>query len=53
MSGNADKFKGKAKQVAGKATNNKKLQIEGKTQETKGKLKAGGKKIVDRIDEAI
>ena len=39
MSGMSDKLSGKAKQAAGKMTDNKKLQAEGKAQEIKGKTK--------------
>lgn len=34
-----DKISGKAKQAAGKITNNKKMQLEGKADELKGKAK--------------
>ena len=36
MSGMSDKLSGKAKQAAGKMTDNKKMQAEGKAQEMKG-----------------
>jgi uncharacterized protein YjbJ (UPF0337 family) len=53
MSSNADKFKGKAKQAVGKATDNKELQAKGKAQETKGRIKDAGEKFTDRVDDAI
>jgi len=39
MGSGMDKMSGKAKQTAGKATNNKRMQAEGKYEEGKGKLK--------------
>ena len=50
MSGNTDKFKGKAKQVVGKATDDKKLQASGKAQETKGRLKNTIKTLTENDD---
>jgi len=45
MSGLSDKLSGKAKQAAGKLTDNKKLQAEGKAEEVKGNIK-------DKLDDA-
>ncbi len=42
-----DQAVGKAKGAAGDAKNDPKLQAEGKTQETKGDLKAAGEKAKD------
>ena len=42
-----DKTVGKAKDAAGKATDDDELQAEGKTQETKGDLKSAGEKVKD------
>jgi uncharacterized protein YjbJ (UPF0337 family) len=53
MNGNTDKFNGKAKQVAGKVTDNKELQLQGKVQEAKGRLKVAGEKFTDKVDNAI
>jgi uncharacterized protein YjbJ (UPF0337 family) len=53
MSSNADKFKGKTKQVVGKATDNKKLQAKGKVQETRGNLKNAGEKLTDKMDDEM
>jgi uncharacterized protein YjbJ (UPF0337 family) len=53
MSGNVDKFKGKAKQAMGKATDNKELQAKGKAQETKGRMKNTGEKLADKVDDSI
>ncbi len=51
-----DKMSGVAKQAIGKATDNKTLQAKGKVRETKGamksKLKDGGNKLADTIDDA-
>jgi uncharacterized protein YjbJ (UPF0337 family) len=53
MSNTSDKVSGKAKQVIGKATNNKKLEAKGKVQETSGnvksKLKDAGKKLNSKL----
>ena len=55
MGSNTDKFSGKAKQVVGKATDDKELQAKGKTQETSGKVKGhmqqAGKKLTNKVDE--
>lgn len=45
MKGMGDKLSGKAKHAAGKMTDNKKMQAEGKAQEIKGHAKA-------KMDEA-
>jgi len=39
MGNTTDKFSGKAKQTAGKMTDNKKLEAKGKIQEAKGNMK--------------
>jgi uncharacterized protein YjbJ (UPF0337 family) len=39
MGSTSDKYTGKAKKAAGKATNDKPLEARGKAQEEKGKLK--------------
>lgn len=38
---------GEAKEAAGKATDNKDLEAEGKTDQTKGSLKQAGEKVKD------
>jgi uncharacterized protein YjbJ (UPF0337 family) len=54
MAGKTDQAKGRAKKAAGALTGNKKLQRQGRTQETKGKVKAkidrGAKKVEKAID---
>jgi uncharacterized protein YjbJ (UPF0337 family) len=44
---NAQRAKGKVKEVAGKATGNDKLQAEGKSDQMKGNLKQAGEKVKD------
>jgi uncharacterized protein YjbJ (UPF0337 family) len=51
MDGNVDKLEGKAKQAAGKVTDNKELQAKGKVQETKGKLKGAVEKLDQKLDD--
>lgn len=46
MNGISDKLSGKAKQALGNASDDKKLQAEGKAEEVKGTLK-------DKLNEAI
>lgn len=52
----SDKLNGKYKQAVGHATDNKKLEAEGKAQETsgkaQGKLKKAGEKITHKVDDA-
>lgn len=59
---NGDKYKGKAKEVAGKVTGNDELETEGKVQHKKGevgekaeetsdKIKGAGKGLTGRDDE--
>jgi uncharacterized protein YjbJ (UPF0337 family) len=43
----AQQAKGKAKEAAGKATGNHKLQAKGKADQTKGNLKQAGEKVKD------
>ena len=54
MNGKSDQAKGRVKKAAGAITGNKKLQREGKLQDTKGKVKAkidrGAKKIEKALD---
>jgi uncharacterized protein YjbJ (UPF0337 family) len=56
MSGTTDKISGKTKQVVGKATDNEKLQAEGKAQEVKGNvkqtIKTTGEKVADKVDHS-
>lgn len=49
MSNLSDKVKGKTKQAAGKVTDNKKLQVEGKVQEKKADVKQNIKEISNDI----
>ncbi len=53
MSGMSDKISGKAKQVAGKITNDKKLQAEGKAEELRGKAKDTVQDMKQQIDTKI
>lgn len=56
MKSMSDKLNGKHKQVVGRATDNKKLEAEGKVQEAsgkvQGKLKKAGEKITHKVDDA-
>lgn len=56
MDGLSDKISGKAKQAAGKATNDNELENKGKSEEAKGilKEKAGGvlDAVSDKLDDA-
>lgn len=49
-SGLKDKIIGKAKEVEGKLTGDKSREVEGKTQKTKGKVKAKAKQVKDDIE---
>jgi uncharacterized protein YjbJ (UPF0337 family) len=51
MSGLTDKFSGKAKQAAGRATGDQRLQNEGKFEETKGTLKDKLRDAVDTLGD--
>jgi uncharacterized protein YjbJ (UPF0337 family) len=46
-----DEAKGAAKEHAGKATGNKKMEREGKTDQTKSNLKQAGEKVKDAFDK--
>lgn len=50
-SGLKDKIIGKAKEVEGKLTGDKSREVEGKTQKTKGKVKAKAKKVKEDIED--
>jgi len=45
----AQRAKGKVKEVAGKATGNDKLRAKGKSDQTKGNLKQAGEKVKDAL----
>ncbi|CAM5462520.1 CsbD family protein [Streptomyces narbonensis] len=45
---NTDKAKGKLKEAAGKATGDKRLETEGKTDQMKGKAREVGEAVRDR-----
>jgi uncharacterized protein YjbJ (UPF0337 family) len=49
MGSTSDKINGKTKQVVGKITNNKELEVKGKAEEIKGKVKSKIKHTSDRI----
>lgn len=53
MSGLTDKLGGQAKQVLGNATDDKKLQAEGKAEETKGTLKEKLEAVVDTVSDKV
>lgn len=44
-----DEFKGKAKEGAGKVTDNEQWQAEGKAEQTKSKFKQAGEKVKDAL----
>jgi uncharacterized protein YjbJ (UPF0337 family) len=46
----AENAQGKAKEAAGKATDDKSLEAEGKTDQTKADLKQAGEKVKDAFD---
>jgi uncharacterized protein YjbJ (UPF0337 family) len=45
----AQSAKGKAKETAGRATGNKKLERKGKTDQAKAKVKKGAERVKDRL----
>lgn len=47
----AEDLKGKAKEAAGKATDNEKLVAEGKTDQAKADLKKAGEHVKDAVTE--
>jgi uncharacterized protein YjbJ (UPF0337 family) len=47
MKDKAEELSGKGKEAVGDATDNRDLQAEGKTEETKGNLKQAGEKVKD------
>ncbi len=57
MGSTSDKISGKADQVIGKATDNKKLQAKGKAKETSGdakhKLKKTGEKVSNKLNSKL
>lgn len=53
MSGLTDKIAGKAKQVAGVVTEDKRLEGEGKSQDAKGDIKQRVTEILDNAGNAI
>jgi uncharacterized protein YjbJ (UPF0337 family) len=53
MSGMSDKIGGKTKQAVGSATDNKDLQVKGKAQETKGKVKDSIKSVGDSTSDKV
>jgi uncharacterized protein YjbJ (UPF0337 family) len=48
-----DKLKGKVKEVAGAATNDRSTENEGKLDQAKGNLKKAGENLKDRAKEAL
>lgn len=48
---NPDDMKGRAKEATGKATGNKDLQREGKTDRASGKVKKGVDKVKDALNK--
>ena len=53
MTGKSDQAKGRIKKAAGALTGNKKLERQGRVQETKGKAKEGIDRGVEKIEKAI
>ena len=53
MSGLTEKLSGKAKQVAGNATDDKKLQTEGKLEEAKGSFKEKLDQVVNTVSDKV
>ncbi|QAV69264.1 CsbD family protein [Salinibacterium sp. UTAS2018] len=47
----AEDFAGKAKEAAGKATDNEKLEAEGHADQTKASLKQAGENVKDAVSE--
>jgi uncharacterized protein YjbJ (UPF0337 family) len=47
MKNKAEELTGKGKEAVGDATDNRDLQAEGQTEETKGNLKQAGEKVKD------
>jgi uncharacterized protein YjbJ (UPF0337 family) len=45
----AQELKGKAKEAAGRATDNEQWQVEGKADQVKGNLKQAGEKVKDAL----
>jgi uncharacterized protein YjbJ (UPF0337 family) len=52
-SGTVDKVKGRVKEAAGALTGDKKLKRDGQADQTAGKLKAAGEKIVDGAKDLV
>lgn len=52
-SGKSDEAKGRVKEALGVLTGDKKLQQEGKADQTAGKVKNAVKKVKDRADDVI
>lgn len=53
MGGKSDEVKGRIKEAAGVLTGNEKLKAEGKADQTVGKVKLVGEKVVDKIDQTV
>jgi len=53
MGGKSDEVKGRIKEAAGVLTGNEKLKAEGKADQTVGKVKQVGEKVVDKIDQTV
>lgn len=53
MSELSDKLAGKAKQAAGKVSNDKKLQAEGKAQELKADAQKHANDVADKVKESF
>ena len=50
-SGTGDRIKGKAKEVAGTVTGDRKQETEGKMQQTKGKMQQTKGKVTDKAEQ--
>jgi uncharacterized protein YjbJ (UPF0337 family) len=53
MAGEMDKLKGKVKEVAGAATDDRSTENEGKLDQAKGHLKNAGENLKERVKEAL
>ena len=49
----AEVLKGKAKEAAGRATDDPELEAEGRADQAKGNLKQGGEKIKDAVKDIV
>lgn len=53
MTGKTERLKGRMKEAAGIVTGNEKLEQEGKTDQTVGKIKQNVEKVIDKVKDAL